>query len=281
MSCRTFLTLLLAASIAIAPLSAFADERQIETPCQAHMSFIGGGEYLPHFYHETPPSEAVSVLGKPLRTTVDTFLVAPVDPDEYARVFGSRGSTPATITQAQSAEITKIKQRLQSDFHRSSGNRDINQDNYKTVINNSKSSYILIAGHNDNGFFHFLDGSTTLLDDLVTAARPDQRLIFLSCKAESRLSNQSARKAAATQYDLTYDQAFEIATKIQQYIASAGSDVSLAAIREFLQKAESQSTFRYKVGVLATKAACATGAVILIALVISGGVPCLKKDDCK
>jgi hypothetical protein len=277
--CRTFLASFLTVSMITTPLS--SGQRQVETPCQAHMSFIGGGEYFPHFYHEDPPAEAQPVLGKPLHDTVETFLVAPINSDEYVRVFGQKGSAPATITQAQSTEITKIKQRLQADFHRTAGNRDINGDNYKRVIGDSKSSYVLIVGHNDDGFFHFLDGSTTLLDDLVTAARPDQRLVLLSCKAESRLSNQSAKKAAATQYELTYAQAFDIATKVQQFIASAGSDISLGAIRDFLQGSEAQSSVRYKVGVFATKAVCAAGAIIVIALVISAAAPCLKKDDCK
>lgn len=215
-----------------------------------------------------------------LRPSVDTFLIAPVTSEEYVRIYGTNGTRPQDLTTAQSSEISGIRRQMQAGFGQSTGSRNLNSRNFKTVIANSHSSFILILGHNDKGFFRFLDGSSAPLDDLVTASKPDQRMIIVSCKAEAMLSNQAAPRVAATQHDLTYAQAFEIAEKVQKYVASAGAHVSLEMVRQALQSAESRSRFTYNMGILVRPAVFASGAIV-IALVISGGVPCVRKDNCR
>jgi hypothetical protein len=93
---------------------------------------------------------------------------------------------------------------------------------------------------------------------------------MLSRKAEAMPSNQATIKSSATQSDLTYAEAFEVARIIQNYVASVGPQVSLETIRQTPRSAESKNAFKYKVGVFVTKAARATGEIILIALVIFG-----------
>ena len=215
-----------------------------------------------------------------LRPSVDAFLIAPTTPEEYGRIFGTNGARPQDLTTAQSSEISGIRRQMQAGFGQSTGSRNLNSRNFKTVIANSPSSFILILGHNDKGFFRFLDGSSAALDDLVAASKPGQRMIIVSCKAEAMLSNQAAPKVAATRHDLTYGQAFEIAETVQKYVASAGAQVSLEMVRQALQSAESKSRFTYNLGILVRPAVFATGAIV-IALVISGGVPCARKDNCR
>jgi hypothetical protein len=213
-----------------------------------------------------------------LKPTIDTFLVAPTTSDEYVRIFGTIGASLQNLTMAQGVEIRRIRRQMQADFGQSAGSRDLNSKNFRAAITNSQSSFILIVGHNDNGFFRFLDGSYIPLDFLVMASKPDQRMIIVSCKAEAMLSNEAAPKAAATRNDLTYAQAFEIAKTIQRYLASAGPRVSLQMVRQALQSAESEIAFEYNVRTIVKQVAFATGATIVIAIVISG--PCLSKDDC-
>ncbi len=215
-----------------------------------------------------------------LNPSVDTFLVAPSTSEEYVRIFGTNGANPQDLTTAQTSEIRRIRQ-MRGDFGQSSGSRNLNSRNFKATIANSQASFILILGHNDRGSFRFVDGSSVLLDDLVTASKPYQRMIIVSCKAEAMLSNQTGPKAAATRDDLTYAQAFEIAKTVQKYLASAGPRVSVEMVRRALQSAESKSAFKYNTGTIVGRASFATAGTIVIALVISGGVRCLITEDCR
>src|SRR5580693_1973117 len=112
-----------------------------------------------------------------LKPTIDTFLIAPTTFAEYIRIFGANESNPQDLTMAQSAEIRRIRRQMQTDFGQAAGNRDLNSKTFSRTIANSQSSFILILGHNDEGSFRFLDGTNALLDDLVTASKPNQRMI--------------------------------------------------------------------------------------------------------
>lgn len=223
---------------------------------------------------------ADAVTNKLLKPTIHTFLVAPTTSDEYIRIFGTNGANQQDLTMARHAEIRRIRRQLQADFGQSTGSRDLNSGNFSAILANLQSSFILVLGHNDRGSFQFLDGSSMPLDSLVAASKPDQRLIIVSCKAEAMLSNQAASQAAATRDDLTYATAFEIAKHIENYVASAGPEISLQMVRKALQSAESDSAFKYNVRTVVKQMAFATGVTIVIYLVVSGG-HCLSKDDCR
>jgi hypothetical protein len=220
-------------------------------------------------------------INNELRPSIDTFLVAPANSEEYVRIFGTPGTTSQDTTMAQLREIRRIRQQMKADFGGTARSPDLNSTNVRRAIRFSRSSFILIVGHNDQGSFRFLDGSSVQLDDFVDATRPDQRMIIVSCSAKAMLSNQAAHKAAATQDDLTYPQAFEIAKAIQEYLASAGPQVSLEMVRQALQRAESKSAFNYRMGIFVRQVAVLGGVTMVIALVISGGIPCLRKDECR
>ena len=263
-----------------------SESRRIETHCNEMMSYLGKDpKYVKRFYFAEIPPPASKVAETPLRSTVHTFVVAPTTTAEYSTIFARESGTssnkkPIPITAAQSDEVATIQVQLKTILKREGVDSQLNEKSVGSAIKDSQASYIILIGHNEEGWFRFLDGSRILLDEIVSSARSDQRVILLSCGSSQRMSKQSAEMAAGVSADLTYAQAFELAARIQKVIESSKGEISLGAVKTQLQKATSDIQFKHEIGYFIMKAACFGGTLILVALVISALDPCHHDKNC-
>jgi len=263
------------------PVQAPAQEKQVRSHCQVAMEslFGDGSDYFDDFVFPHVPQESASVADTHLPNAVSTFVVAPMSSEQYRNIFRSSGegdSQNTELTQSQVSELNTVQASLKKILGRISSD-DLNDKSFAARIKADPAAFVLLVGHNDKGRFRFADGSDTTIDLIAQAARPDQRVIFISCQASEHLSGPNA---AGTSRELTYPEAFEIAKSIQTYIKGVPDGLSLQAVKRQLEDTEANIGFKYKVKYFLMKAACAGGTVIVVALLISLADPCLHKEKC-
>jgi hypothetical protein len=251
--------------------------RSITTPCNAHLAALsetGPHAYEKHFEWAKTPSAAKEFAEKALPNTVDLIAVAPVTAEDYQTIFRT-SQKPVQVTEAQRKEIESVQNALKADFGRDEGDRAFNKADYKKVVQAKTASYVIVIGHNENGMLRLLDGNLLYLDEIVASARPEQRIILISCDSAGHVSN--AQIAGTVGREVTYGEAFTIASGIMKFIRGAGRSVALSDVQAEL--AEQGVSNAQKVAFFVMKAVCAGGALIVVALIIRQLDPCNDKDS--
>jgi hypothetical protein len=278
---RKLTAVLLAFVILLAPaLSAAsqADEREVTTPCNAHLASLSANSpfaYEKYFEWAKAPKVAAADANAKLPNTVALIAVAPVTAKDYTTIF-SRGKADdsARITEAQQQEIEAVQTTLKEKFGRDEGDRDFSEKNYKKMLQAQSASFLIVIGHNERGFMHLLDDSEIFLDEIAGSARPDQRVIMISCDSASYVSSPAA---TAIKGKITYDRAFAIASHITDFIKTAKGPVSLTDIKDELAENPAGVGAGLAISLFIMKALCAGGALIVVGLLIRQLDPC--KDD--
>ena len=278
---RKSLALALTWLLVSVPLQAPAQDKPIPSHCQVTMAGLTGDgrDYYDNFLFTHPPQQAAGVASAPLPNTVSTFIVAPTDAKEYRNIFiatSGNGTQPADLTQAQASELTSVKASLKQTLGRNRPD-DLSDKSVEARIKADPASFVIVVGHNEKGEFRFADGTQTTIDVMAQSARPDQRLIFISCEAAEHLTQPNA---VGARRDLTYPEAFQIAKSIETYIAGIPAGLSLDAVKQRLESTEASIGVRYQVKYFLMKAACFGGTAIAVALLITLADPCLHKDKC-
>jgi hypothetical protein len=264
------------------PLTAYDSEdqsRSITSPCNAHMAAIS--ETAPHAYEKhfewtSTPSAAKEFANKPLPNTAALIALAPVTAEDYQAIFGhGKNNQQGGVTEAQRKEIEAVQGTLKADFGADEGDRTFNKTDYKKALQAKNASFVIVVGHNENGMMRLLDGSLLYLDEVVAAARPEQRVILISCDSASHVSNSQV--AGTIGGEVTYPEAFSIAQGIMKYIKDATGPVSLADVQAELTKQGVTTT--HKVAFFIMKAVCAGAALIVVGLIIRELDPCKDKDS--
>jgi hypothetical protein len=258
-----------------------AQDKGIPSHCQVAMAGItgDGSDYYDNFLFTHPPKDAEVIASAALPNAVSTFVVAPTDAKEYQNIFRPTAGTtkhPADLTQAQVSELTSVQASLKQTLGRD-GPDDLTDKSIEARIKADPAAFVIIVGHNDRGQFRFADGSETTIDLMAKAARPDQRVIFISCEAARHLTQPNA---VGARRELTYPEAFQIAKSIETYIAGVPAGLSLDAVKLRLGNTEATVGAKYQVKYFLMKAACAGGTLIVVALLITLFDPCLHKDKC-
>jgi len=278
---RKSLALALTWLIVALPTQAQAQEKSIQSHCQVAMASLtsDGRDYYDNYLFSHPPEQVISIARAPLPNAVSTFIVAPTDAKQYNDIFrpaGANAAHPGDLTPAQASELTSVQVSLKQTLGRDSPD-DLSGKTIEAKIKTDPSSFVIVIGHNDKGMFRFVDGTETTFDLMAQAARPDQRLIFISCGAARHLTQPNA---VGVRRDLTYPEAFQIARSIETYIAGIPAGLSLDAVKRQLETTETNIGTKYQVKYFLMQAACIGGTAIVVALFISLSDPCLHKDKC-
>ncbi len=265
--------------------TSLASEQQNAKPrlydhCEHALAYITDEyQFYKTLYFKQPPKEAISRVDSPQSQVIETIVVAPVTGDEYKNLYFQKEERDNPLTPVQAAEVAEVKEKLNGTFGLESGDRTINSKNYRDRIKQSKASFVILIGHNDMQHFHFLDGSAIPLDLLLSSVRPEQSLILISCESTKVIDPHKWANIAGVNSDLTYPQAFDLAQKLSKSIGTSPTKVSLADVRQQVQKENAVQQIKYLVGYLLVKLACFGGPGIGAALVISAIDPC--KDESK
>jgi hypothetical protein len=252
--------------------------RTVSTPCLAHMATLGSntpGEYESYFAWSRTPVLAAQFAQAKLPNTVETIAEAPVTASEYRTIFPNSKS-PTDVTALQDKEIQKVKADLTQKLGKSHGDSDFNSDNFKSAVQSKKASFVIVIGHNEGGRLKMLDGHSVYLDEIVASARPDQRIILISCDSANHVSNQKV--VGTINRRVTFEEAIGIADRISNFIKGAGDTVSLSDVQSRLTKDESL-TKTQKVAFFIMKSVCMSAGIILVAILIYELDPCHDKTS--
>jgi hypothetical protein len=263
------------------PLHVPAQDKPIPSHCQVAMAGLTGDgrDYYDNFVFTHVPQPAAVIASASLPNSVSTLVAAPTTAAEYRNIFlptSRSGSPPAQLTQAQVSELSSFQASLKQTLGRDHPD-NLSKTSIEAQIKADRSAFVVVVGHNDKGRFRFADGTQTTIDSMAEAARPDQRLIFISCEAAKHLTQPNA---VGVHRELTYPEAFQIAKNIETYIAGIPAGLSVNAVKQRLESAESSIGVKYQVKYFLMQAACTAGTLIVVALIISLLDPCLHKDKC-
>jgi hypothetical protein len=257
------------------------DERDITSHCNATLASLGSNQphaYENYFEWTKAPDQAIKLTTEKLPNTVTTIAVAPVTAHEYNLLFGkSKDKSISRVTAAQNKEIKDVQSALKTRYGKDSGARQFTRDNLEKQLKEEGASFVIIIGHNDQGRFPLLDGKSVYLDDIVTKARPNQRIILISCDSATQASNKQL--AATINRKVTYKEGFDIADRIASFIRAAGRPVSLSEVQVQLNKDVKQTQRNRKIAFFIMKAACVGGTAIIVALIVRELDPCDGKES--
>lgn len=280
---RKSVSLVLTWFLVTLPIQAPAQDKPIQSHCNALLSGLGRGSHGDDYYDDwvfhNAPKEAATVVSTVLPNTVATFIVSPTNEEEYHKIFKPDSPTSnqtENLTQTQASELRSVKASLKDTLGRDRPD-DLSGNSVAARIRAAPASFVIVVGHNDKGDFRFPDGTSTTIDSMAQAARPDQRLIFISCRAAEYLTQPNS---AGARRELTYPEAFRIAKSIENQIAAIPVGLSIDGVKQRLESTEASIGVQYQVTYFLMKAACALGAAIVVALFISLADPCLHKDKC-
>jgi hypothetical protein len=253
----------------------------VESHCQAVMSSLGSKDpraYERHFEHARVPASAAAYANEKLPNSVDLIAVAPVTENDYKTLFFTKQArTTQSVTKAQREEIERVRSDLDAKFGMKDGARDFGEKNFKEVLSAKPGSFVIVVGHNDNlGELRLLDGGSVFLDEIAAAARPNQRVILISCNSAEKVSDN---EAATITGKITYKQAMAVAKAVSNFIQGSGAPVSLADVQIEMTKQFEKAQWKDKVMFFVTRVACAAGSAIVVALIIRELDPCKKEDS--
>jgi hypothetical protein len=278
---RKLTAILLSFVILLAPafsVASQAEKREVTTPCNAHLASISDKSafaYEKYFEWAKAPKIAAANASAKLPNTVAVIAIAPVTSKDYQTIFsGGKAADSAGVTEAQQKEIEAVQATLKAKFGKNEGDRDFSEKNYKKMLQAQSASFLIVIGHNERGFMRLLDGGEIFLDEIAGSARPEQRVIMISCDSASYVSSPAA---TAIKGKITYDRAFAIASHITDFIKTAKGPVSLTDIKAELAENPTGVGAGLAISLFIMKALCAGGALIVVGLLIRQLDPC--KDD--
>lgn len=131
------------------------------------------------------------------------------------------------------------------------------EEGFINFLNQQTSQFIVIAGHNEKGYFKFRDGnSLSLLIMSKRCGEIHKICIFVSCRSKDYLTDGSV----GVSRDLKLDEGIWLAGRIATWIDSQHHPVSVIDVRNFFVKADREANVRYHVSYIVL-AGCGAAAV--------------------
>ncbi len=225
----------------------------------------------PYTFESSPPKEAMAAANKRLPPTSSLFFLGPVNQNDYTKVFPeSQG-----VTRSNLDELAKVRGHLLHEFDRRDADRDTTAATFEQKVQKASGSFVMVVGHNSNGRFIFLDGSSEGISELAEmAAKHEKRAVFLSCRSRQHIKRSPA---VGLSLDVEAKRALDLAKDIDKFLKGReGRPVTLVEMHSFLNSAELKAERRHKVVFVAKR-----GCHIASGLVVVGIVVCLISDDCE
>lgn len=143
------------------------------------------------------------------------YLVAPPDEASFARVFSG------TYNRAYVRELEAAKSALRN----TRGNLihakvDDGKAAFEEALRSTHGEIISIIGHNEGGFFKFLNGETVHLAELAAICRTfKKKCVFFSCDAQSVFRKFRVDNAIGANTQLNYQEAARAAVALDEFLA--------------------------------------------------------------
>ena len=137
---------------------------------------------------------------------IEAHFVLPKTQQQYKSIFGKSPSAQNV------AEMKRMRKRIQTEFS-SDVDDFINATNISALMGNSQSRVFMLVGHNDNGRFQFIDGSSSTFSELLDMAGTHHKiLVLVSCEAHKHI--HADRIAVGTKTLVNLESSVEIAKRL-------------------------------------------------------------------
>lgn len=252
---RLSISSILCCTVLLQAVPASGQPRSITSNCLETMATLGAPPAKgtnPHdrFLYMEVPEEArpTSLTRRPSKVSV--FVTLPVTEAQYNTVYEK------PLAASRAAELNRTAKTLRELAIPSS---EIGAESLAQELQKSDSAYVMFVGHNEEGHFRFLDGtSTSLLEIAETTAKIDRIPIFISCGSKRYVS-----EAIGTHREIGVAEALAATRSLIDYLANGGVDRSPVDIQEHL----TSFNRKYRVAFLLQKG-CAAGAFVALAIII-------------
>lgn len=260
-------------SIVLAPIESIAQPPDVplKNPCVANIlgalgALEGGASnhiYTQDMIFPNVPRQLTGFATTPHRNTNSiTLLAIPLDNAQYEALFGAEpsGARAAEMAEARSfadrdglLATTTVRERA----------------GFQALLKNTSDTFVIVAGHNENGEFFFYGGKSAALPLLAEdCARAAKVCIFVSCRSSDHLKDGSV----GISRNLTYTEGVYVATKIRRWLTTR-PEASIADVAAYARSVELQANFRFNVSYFAMAACAAAGTPAVAYIIIEGAQP--------
>lgn len=116
------------------------------------------------------------------------FLELPIADDQFRRVYGD----DAVVSVKDEREMENLRGQIAIGFGLKAHD-GLSETAFRKTISSTQNAVIIIVGHNDQGTFHFIDGSNEGIADLANeCASAGHLCVFVSCNSSRYLTGQGA-----------------------------------------------------------------------------------------
>jgi hypothetical protein len=263
------------------PLGTARDSQELRDPCAANimgsLGELGGGSdhlYTEGTIFERVPPSVVNVAQRPHPPTTTTVFAIPLDEGEYKSVFKGK-----EISQSVSRELNGARLAFRPSLDdityyeklgvlgRLSPDRSRSRHDFEQFLATTDIQFILIAGHNDGGKFTYIGGeqiSLPLLGEDCERAR--KTCVFIVCHSKDYLRDGSIGIGR----ELTLPEGAWITRKIERWLRSQDTDVSVEQLAAYVRNVSFQAHFRYHVSYFILGSCAIAGTPAVVYLLVEG-----------
>lgn len=252
------LTIMLATLLCISEPT--AAQPNLKSSCSINFSMIGSkdpAEFLRGLIFDQIPPQAESLAVTPRNSTASVLYQLPFSEADYKKVFNKE-----VMSVTEKAEIESAKRF----FVRSSlvENKSVRSpEAFNKYLNESPSQNIIVVGHNENGHFSFLDGTSSKISTLSEdCAQARKTCIFISCRSKDYV----AAGSIGVKRELTLEEGIYIAEKIHDWLKGHTAQITDIELTKFISETQTKAHFKYHVAYIAMNGcgAAAGGTVLYI-----------------
>jgi len=225
------------------------------------------GTYSHSFVNnENLNGELTNEINTKLRTSFGFFVSMPTGAHDYHKIFPN--TTPST---GAINEVKKARTQI-NNLHSIYGDNvestvsGLSASDFANYLSSTKSDYVAIIGHNDDGNFAFLTPPTINLSKMAAmCVAADKKCIFLSCESSSYISNDMADTISINP-SISYADALKVVDAVMK-LSSNSSKLSLSEIETVVQKTVTFAKYKpvvQYVSVSSSAVAGLAGIVILL-----------------
>ncbi len=236
---KSFLSISIVAVALILVREVRAQDATIANACAMKFALIGGGSDESNYrslFHETIPTSILPAFEQKRLPTSRIFSQVPLSESEYRIVFPS-----AKLSKGESDEIIDAGRFFKTLSPDADGSV-INSSDFSAYLSTQKDDNIIIVGHNKDGRFAFLDGTSSKISDMVEdCAKNNKNCIFISCR-----SNDFVKLGmVGVKRDLTLEEGLYIANKLDNWIKIQQNAIGIDEISSYVKNVETTAHLKY------------------------------------
>ena len=260
------------------PASAPSAKPIYRSLCAKHMESLSSDSIheIKSIAFTAPPNEAKKEASRRYKGTSRIFLELPLKDIHFKAMYGDE----VTVTAKDAHEMRDLEQKIASGPGLKAHD-GLSASKFKENIQSgTKEGIVIVVGHNEDGLFRFIDGSSDDLADLANiCSAAGQLCVFVSCNAYSHLLGSNS---VGLDREIGFAQSVDLAQSIVRFL-SAHQDTGTSAeeIQNFVRGIKRDEKKVYETKLIAFEGCGEVEGRVVIAVYVHAIPPSCKEGKAK